>query len=91
MERFFTETSRPQISVLTLKTADEEVALAINIEHGLTAHIFSCDMPKDNKLARPIESASCYINTVPIYDQSYVPHELIKGKVQVRTITIAGN
>ncbi|OAP55977.1 hypothetical protein AYL99_10129 [Fonsecaea erecta] len=102
MALFYTESFGPTISLTTVDTVDEAVALANDTGYGLSASIFSQNIPKAVKCARRIETGACHVNAMTIHDEPFLPHGGAKESgfgrfgaqwgmdefLQIRTITI---
>ncbi|KAH0842246.1 Vanillin dehydrogenase [Fonsecaea pedrosoi] len=102
MALFYTESFGPTISLTIVDTVDEAVSLANDSEYGLSASIFSQNIPKALRCAKRIETGACHINAMTIHDEPFLPHGGAKESgfgrfggqwgmdefLQVRTITI---
>jgi vanillin dehydrogenase len=73
MELFREETFGPQVSITRVKSVDEAVRLANDTEYGLSAAVFSRDIPRALAVARRIESGICHINSSTVHDEAQMP------------------
>lgn len=102
MDLFYTESFGPNITLLTVDTVDEAVALANDTGYGLSASIFSRNTSKALRCARRIETGACHINSMTVHDEPFLPHGGAKDSgfgrfgaqwgldefLQIRTVTV---
>ena len=74
MDLFYTESFGPTVSVMTVKTEEEALALANDTEYGLTSAIFTSDLARGLRMSRGIESGAVHINGMTIHDETALPH-----------------
>ncbi|KIW94815.1 uncharacterized protein Z519_04793 [Cladophialophora bantiana CBS 173.52] len=102
MDLFYAESFGPTLSLTTVDTVDEAIGLANDTGYGLSASIFSKNIPKALRCARRIETGACHINGMTVHDEPFLPHGGAKESgfgrfgarwgmdefLQVRTVTI---
>ena len=102
MEFYKIESFGPTAGVLTYKTIDEAVELANDTEYGLSASVFSRNIPKAIAVAKRIQSGAVHINSMTVHDEPGLPHGGMKASgygrfgssfgiqefLEVKTITI---
>ncbi|KIX97594.1 uncharacterized protein Z520_06371 [Fonsecaea multimorphosa CBS 102226] len=102
MALFHDESFGPTLTLTTVDTVDEAVALANDTGYGLSTSIFSQNIPRALKCARRMETGACHINSMTIHDEPCLPHGGSKQSgfgrfgaqwgmdefLQVKTITI---
>ncbi len=74
MDLFYTESFGPTVSLCVVKGEEEAVELANDVEHGLSAAIFTKDLRRAGRMAREIESGAVHINGMTIHDEAQLPH-----------------
>ncbi|KAJ9645509.1 hypothetical protein H2204_001089 [Knufia peltigerae] len=74
MDLFYNETFGPTVTLLVVDTVDEAISQANDTAYGLSASIFSRDVPKAVRCARRIETGACHINAMTIHDEPWLPH-----------------
>ena len=74
MDLFYTESFGPTVSVMTVKTEEEALALANDTEYGLSSAIFTRDLGRGLRMARGIESGAVHINGMTVHDETALPH-----------------
>ena len=79
MRIYHEESFGPVVSILPFKKEDEAVALANQSIYGLSASIFTRNIPYALKLARKIESGAVHINSMSIHDEQQFPHGGMKA------------
>jgi benzaldehyde dehydrogenase (NAD) len=72
------ESFGPLASIVTVDGPDEAVAVANDTEYGLSAAVFSRDVPSALELAQRIESGICHINDATVHDEPQMPFGGVK-------------
>jgi vanillin dehydrogenase len=67
------ESFGPVAAVVRVKSDDEAVAVANDTEYGLTASVFSRNIPRALGIARRIQSGMCHINGPTVHDEAQMP------------------
>ncbi|EXJ70949.1 uncharacterized protein A1O5_05941 [Cladophialophora psammophila CBS 110553] len=102
MDLFYAESFGPTLSLTAVDTVDEAIALANDTGYGLSASIYSKNIPKALRCARRIETGACHINAMTVHDEPFLPHGGVKESgfgrfgaqwgmdefLHVRTVTI---
>jgi benzaldehyde dehydrogenase (NAD) len=73
------ESFGPLASVIEVDGPDEAVAVANDTEYGLSAAIFSENVPAALELAQRIESGICHINDTTVQDEPQMPFGGVKA------------
>jgi vanillin dehydrogenase len=73
------ESFGPVVSVLRVASDDEAVRLANDSEYGLSAAVFSRDVPRAMEVAKRIQSGICHINSSTVADEAQMPFGGVKG------------
>jgi vanillin dehydrogenase len=79
MKAYQEESFGPIISILRVADDDEAVRLANDSEYGLSAAVFSRDIPRAMAVARRIQSGICHINSSTVADEAQMPFGGVKG------------
>lgn len=74
MDLFYTESFGPTVSLMTVKTEEEALALANDTEYGLAAAVFTNDLQRGLRIAKKIESGAVHINGMTVHDETALPH-----------------
>jgi acyl-CoA reductase-like NAD-dependent aldehyde dehydrogenase len=74
-----TETFGPVAVLASFSTIDEAVDLANDSAYGLSASIFSANIPLALSIARRLESGAVHINSMTVHDEAHLPHGGVKG------------
>jgi acyl-CoA reductase-like NAD-dependent aldehyde dehydrogenase len=69
----------PLASIVTVGGPDEAIRVANDTEYGLSAAIFSENVPHALELAQRIESGICHINDATIHDEPQMPFGGVKA------------
>jgi benzaldehyde dehydrogenase (NAD) len=67
------------ISIMSVDGADEAVRVANDTEYGLSAAVFSNDVPAALELAQRIESGICHVNDTTVHDEPQMPFGGVKA------------
>jgi acyl-CoA reductase-like NAD-dependent aldehyde dehydrogenase len=73
------ESFGPLVSVIEVDGVDEAVATANDTEYGLSAAVFSENVPAALELAQRIESGICHINDTTVQDEPQMPFGGVKA------------
>jgi benzaldehyde dehydrogenase (NAD) len=78
--RLYTEEAfGPLLSIIEVDSADEAVRVANDTEYGLSAAVFSENVPAALELAQQIESGICHINDTTVQDEPQMPFGGVKA------------
>ena len=78
--RLYTEESfGPVVAVMPVEGPDEAVRVANDSDYGLSAAVFSEDVPAALELAQRIESGICHINDTTVHDEPQMPFGGVKS------------
>jgi benzaldehyde dehydrogenase (NAD) len=72
------ESFGPLASIVTVDGAEEAIRVANDTEYGLSAAIFSENVPNALELAQRIESGICHINDSTVHDEPQMPFGGVK-------------
>jgi vanillin dehydrogenase len=73
MRCFAEETFGPVVSIYSVDSADDALALANDSQYGLSASVFTSDLSNAMSLARRIRSGMVHINGSALHDEPHVP------------------
>jgi acyl-CoA reductase-like NAD-dependent aldehyde dehydrogenase len=79
MKVYQEESFGPIVSVMRVDSDDEAVKLANDSEYGLSASVFSRDIPRAMAMASRIQSGICHINSSTVADEAQMPFGGVKG------------
>jgi len=79
MRLYEEESFGPVVSVVEVDGPDEAVAVANDTEYGLSAAVFSENVPAALELAQRIESGICHINDTTVQDEPQMPFGGVKA------------
>ncbi len=79
MRVYSEESFGPLASVIEVDGADEAIDVANDSDYGLSAAIFSADVPAALELAQRIESGICHINDTTVQDEPQMPFGGVKA------------
>lgn len=79
MRIYHEESFGPVVSILPFQTEQEALGLANQSIYGLSASIFTRNVPKALRLARKIESGAVHVNSMSIHDEPQFPHGGMKA------------
>ncbi|KAJ5863972.1 uncharacterized protein N7529_005888 [Penicillium soppii] len=74
MDMYATESFGPTVSLITVDTEDEAIALANDTEYGLTASVFTSNLFRGLRVAKQIDSGAVHINAMTVHDEPVLPH-----------------
>lgn len=74
MDIYRTESFGPTVSLTTISSEDEAVAIANDTEYGLSSAVFTEDLRRALRLAKRIESGAVHINGMTVHDETMLPH-----------------
>jgi acyl-CoA reductase-like NAD-dependent aldehyde dehydrogenase len=72
------ESFGPVVSVVRVRGDEEAIRVANDTEYGLSAAVFSRDIPRALKVAKRIESGMCHINGPTVHDEAQMPFGGVK-------------
>ena len=73
------ESFGPLLAVIEVDGPDEAVAVANDTDYGLSAAVFSENVPAALELARRIESGICHVNDTTVHDEPQMPFGGVKA------------
>ena len=79
MRLYTEEVFGPVISVMAVDGADEAVRIANDTEYGLSAAVFSENVPEALEIAQRIESGICHVNDTTVQDEPQMPFGGVKS------------
>jgi acyl-CoA reductase-like NAD-dependent aldehyde dehydrogenase len=79
MRIYSEESFGPLLTVVPVDGPDEAVAVANDTEYGLSAAVFSENVPAALELAQRIESGICHINDTTVQDEPQMPFGGVKA------------
>ncbi|CAG8369000.1 unnamed protein product [Penicillium salamii] len=74
MDMYATESFGPTVSLITVDTEEEAIALANDTEYGLTASVFTNNLFRGLRVAKQIDSGAVHINAMTVHDEPVLPH-----------------
>ncbi|MFT3864240.1 MAG: aldehyde dehydrogenase [Solirubrobacterales bacterium] len=78
MRIYSEESFGPVVSVIPVADEDEAIRTANDTEYGLSAAVFSRDVPRALELAQRIRSGICHINDATVQDEPQMPFGGVK-------------
>jgi vanillin dehydrogenase len=79
MRVYSEESFGPLLTIVPVDGPDEAVNVANDTEYGLSAAVFSEDVPAALELAQRIESGICHVNDTTVHDEPQMPFGGVKG------------
>ena len=79
MKLYQEESFGPVVTILRVDSDDEAVRLANDSEYGLSAAVFSRNIPRAMEVAKRIQSGICHINSSTVADEAQMPFGGVKG------------
>ena len=79
MRLYTEEVFGPLLSIIEVDSADEAVRIANDTEYGLSAAVFTANVPAALELAQRIESGICHINDTTVQDEPQMPFGGVKA------------
>ena len=79
MRLYSEESFGPIVAVVPVDGPDDAVRVANDTEYGLSAAVFSENVPAALELARRIESGICHINDTTVHDEPQMPFGGVKA------------
>jgi acyl-CoA reductase-like NAD-dependent aldehyde dehydrogenase len=79
MRIYHEESFGPVVSVLTFKIEEEAVQLANDSVYGLSASVFTRNIPLAIGVARKMDSGAVHINSMTVHDKVQLPHGGMKA------------
>ncbi|KAK6385859.1 hypothetical protein LTS17_001431 [Exophiala oligosperma] len=74
MRIYHEESFGPAVSILEFDSDDEALRLANESIYGLSASIFTENVPRALRIARQIDAGAVHINSMSIHDEQQLPH-----------------
>jgi len=78
MRIYSEESFGPVVSIITVEDEEQAVRTANDSDYGLSAAVFSRDVPRALALAGQIESGICHINDTTVHDEPQMPFGGVK-------------
>ncbi len=79
MRLYSEESFGPVVAVMSVDGPDEAVRVANDSDYGLSAAVFSENVPAALELAQRIESGICHINDTTVHDEPQMPFGGVKA------------
>lgn len=79
MRIYAEESFGPVVTLVTADGVDDAVRIANDTEYGLSAAVFSRDVPAALAVARRIESGICHVNSSTVHDEPQMPFGGVKA------------
>jgi benzaldehyde dehydrogenase (NAD) len=79
MRLYAEEVFGPVISIMPVDGPDEAVRVANDTEYGLSAAVFSENVPEALEIAQRIESGICHVNDTTVHDEPQMPFGGVKA------------
>ena len=79
MRLYSEESFGPVVAVIPVDGANDAVRVANDTEYGLSAAVFSENVPAALELAQRIESGICHINDTTVHDEPQMPFGGVKA------------
>jgi vanillin dehydrogenase len=73
MKIYYEESFGPVVSVVRVSSDEEAVRVANDTAYGLTAAVFSKDIPRALGIARRLQTGMCHINGATVHDEAQMP------------------
>ncbi len=78
MTIYHEESFGPVASVIRVSNDEEAIRIANDTQYGLTASIFSQNIPRALAIARRVQSGMCHINGATVHDEAQMPFGGVK-------------
>jgi vanillin dehydrogenase len=79
MRLYSEESFGPVVGVIEVDGPDQAIEVANDTEYGLSAAVFSEDVPAALELAQRIESGICHVNDTTVHDEPQMPFGGVKS------------
>jgi acyl-CoA reductase-like NAD-dependent aldehyde dehydrogenase len=79
MRVYSEESFGPLLAIVAVTSPDDAVRVANDTEYGLSAAVFSENVPAALELAQRIESGICHINDTTVHDEPQMPFGGVKA------------
>jgi len=79
MRLYSEESFGPLVAIMPVDRPDEAVRVANDSEYGLSAAVFSEDVPRALEPAQRIESGICHVNDTTVQDEPQMPFGGVKA------------
>jgi vanillin dehydrogenase len=73
MKIYYEESFGPVVSVVRVSNDEEAIGVANDTAYGLTAAVFSKDIPRALGIARRLQTGMCHINGATVHDEAQMP------------------
>lgn len=74
MELYYTESFGPTVSLFTVQSDEEAIAIANDTDYGLSGSVYTEDLRRGLKIAKAIETGAVHINAMSVHDEASIPH-----------------
>jgi len=78
MRIYHEESFGPVVSVIRVTSDEEAIQIANDTQYGLTASVFSQNIPRAMAIARRVQSGMCHINGPTVHDEAQMPFGGVK-------------
>jgi acyl-CoA reductase-like NAD-dependent aldehyde dehydrogenase len=79
MDIYHTESFGPSVSVFTVRSDEEAIAIANDTPYGLASAVYTEDLKRGLRIARAIETGAVHINSMSVHDEAALPHGGVKN------------
>jgi vanillin dehydrogenase len=73
MKIYYEESFGPVVSVIRVASDEKAIQVANDTQYGLTAAVFSQNIPRALAIARRVQSGMCHINGATVHDEAQMP------------------
>src|SRR5207253_2264020 len=73
MRVYAEESFGPLAPIVVVDDAEEAVRVANDTEYGLSAAVFSADVPAAMAIARQLHTGICHVNSATVQDEAQMP------------------
>jgi acyl-CoA reductase-like NAD-dependent aldehyde dehydrogenase len=78
MKIYYEESFGPVVSVVRVTNDEEAIRIANDTQYGLTASVFSRNIPRALGIARQLQTGMCHINGATVHDEAQMPFGGVK-------------
>jgi len=78
MKIYYQESFGPVVSIVRVSNDEEAIRIANDTEYGLTASVFSRNIPRALGIARQLQTGMCHINGATVHDEAQMPFGGVK-------------
>jgi acyl-CoA reductase-like NAD-dependent aldehyde dehydrogenase len=79
MRIYHEESFGPVVCVIRVGDEEEAIRVANDTEYGLSAAMFSRDIPRALRVAKRLQSGMCHINGATVHDKAQMPFGGVKA------------